>query len=107
MKQIFSLEELQTLLQQYPKIFVLKHSLTCPISQEGFFECESFAKEHPDVPFVYLTVQESRPLSTEIMKTFDIRHESPQCLLFREAKVVWHASHFSITKSALESAWSN
>lgn len=54
---------------------------------------------------MYLTVQESRPLSNEIMNKFNIQHESPQCLLVNDGSVTFHASHFSITKEALEKAW--
>lgn len=105
MKKIFSYDDLEQILRENPKIFILKHSLTCPVSAEAYHECEEFSNEHSFIPFVYLTVQESRPLSNEIMNKFNIQHESPQCLLVNDGSVTFHASHFSITKEALEKAW--
>ena len=33
-----------------------------------------------------------------------LRHETPQAILLRDGKVVWNASHFSITATQLDQA---
>jgi thioredoxin 1 len=53
-----------------------------------------------------ITVQTHRPLSDAAATRLGIRHETPQALLLRDGKVVWNASHFSITASALDRATS-
>ncbi|RFU68762.1 bacillithiol system redox-active protein YtxJ [Peribacillus saganii] len=83
---------------------ILKHSLTCPISQEAFDEYQSFVQDHQEFNTAYLAVQEARPLSNEIAENFGIKHESPQAILFRDGKPVWNASHWKITYDSLSNA---
>ncbi|PLR83814.1 MULTISPECIES: bacillithiol system redox-active protein YtxJ [Bacillus] len=80
---------------------ILKHSTTCPISQAAYEEFEKFTEDHPKVNSYYLTVQDARPLSNHIAEKYDIKHESPQALLFTNSGVAWHASHWKITYETL------
>jgi bacillithiol system protein YtxJ len=41
-------------------------------------------------------------VSDAAARRLGVRHETPQALLLRDEKVVWNASHFSITASALD-----
>jgi bacillithiol system protein YtxJ len=43
-------------------------------------------------------------LSNLIAQRFGIRHESPQALLIKDERVVWHASHWAITSESLSNA---
>ncbi|WP_394235591.1 bacillithiol system redox-active protein YtxJ [Niallia oryzisoli] len=101
MIKLNSIEEFDQALEKEQALFVLKHSITCPISQAAYDEYESFTKEQQGFPTYYLTVQESRPLSNYIADKFEIRHESPQAILFTENEAVWHTSHRNITTKSL------
>jgi bacillithiol system protein YtxJ len=104
MKLINSVEQLTEVLNGKDNVFVLKHSTTCPISQAAYEEYEKFTESHPELNSFYLTVQDSRQLSDYIAENFHIKHESPQAILFKNADVNWHASHWKITTSTLNSA---
>jgi bacillithiol system protein YtxJ len=43
-------------------------------------------------------------LSDTVAERLGVRHESPQALLIKDGRAVWHASHWSITSEALVSA---
>ncbi|NEX78614.1 bacillithiol system redox-active protein YtxJ [Bacillus thermocopriae] len=103
-KKIDTIEQFEEVLTKEETFYLLKHSLTCPISQEAYNEYEKFSKENPSIPAYYLAVQEARPLSNEIAEKFAIKHESPQAILFSTGKAEWNASHWKITKKSLEQA---
>ncbi|MDG5787033.1 bacillithiol system redox-active protein YtxJ [Evansella sp. AB-P1] len=103
--KIESSEAFHKILMKKSKLFLLKNSITCPISREGYNEVVEFAEENNEVPVLYLNVQESRDVSNEIAETYSVKHESPQVLLFNGDQVVWHASHWKVTKNNLKNAW--
>lgn len=104
MIKIESVEEFEQALKENERFFLLKHSLTCPISQAAYEEYESYANNQTEEKLFYLAVQEARPLSNHIAETFHVKHESPQAILFTKEEVAWHASHWKITKNSLEKA---
>ncbi len=104
LEKIESIEHLDELLKNEGKFYLLKHSLTCPISHAAYKEYEKYANETQEVPTKYLTVQDSRALSNEIAERFQIKHESPQAILFSNGEAVWNASHWKITNRSLASA---
>jgi bacillithiol system protein YtxJ len=104
LKKIDSTEQFDELIKKESKFSLLKHSLTCPISHAAYMEYEKYANEHQDFPTYYLAVQETRQLSNEIAEKFNIKHESPQVILFSKGEVLWNASHWKITNRALSSA---
>lgn len=87
-------------LEKDSSFFLLKNSLTCPISSAAHQEYEKFSEES-SVPCYVLHVQEARDLSQAIAEEFSVRHESPQALLFQNGEVTWNDSHGSITKQKL------
>jgi bacillithiol system protein YtxJ len=91
-------------LKKEDKFFLLKHSLTCPISHAAYQEYEKYAKENENVSAYYLAVQEARPLSNEIAEKFEIKHESPQAILIKNGDAIWNASHWKITNRSLTNA---
>ncbi|MDR4948900.1 bacillithiol system redox-active protein YtxJ [Neobacillus cucumis] len=101
LEKIDTVEQFDELVKNNSKFFLLKHSLTCPISQAAYKEYEKFAGINQDIPTYYLAVQDSRPLSNEIAERFEIKHESPQAILFSEGKPLWNASHWKITNRSL------
>ncbi|WP_066292219.1 bacillithiol system redox-active protein YtxJ [Bacillus sp. FJAT-29937] len=104
MKRFNGNEDFEQVMQASEQVMVLKHSSTCPISQAAYEEYESFAEEHDSLPIYYLVVQEERPLSNQIAEKVNIKHESPQVLLFKNGEVIWHASHWKITYESLTNA---
>jgi bacillithiol system protein YtxJ len=86
-------------------LLLFKHSLTCGTS--------AYAREEVDVVFAdggvpvdacVVHVQTGRALCSAIADRFGIRHESPQLLLISNGQVVWHASHFRITRHDITAA---
>jgi bacillithiol system protein YtxJ len=102
--KIESIEQFDELVKNESNFFLLKHSLTCPISHAAYKEYEKFSNETKQVPTYYLAVQDSRALSNEIAEKFQIKHESPQAILFSNGKPAWNASHWKITNRSLASA---
>jgi bacillithiol system protein YtxJ len=83
---------------------LIKHSLTCPVSGAAFEEYESFLQDHESENTAYLAVQEARGLSNYVSETYNIKHESPQAIFFKNGEPVWNASHWKITYDSLSKA---
>jgi bacillithiol system protein YtxJ len=101
MNKIETIEQFEQLLTREPRVFFLKHSLTCPISAHAYREMDQFLREHPREKGYFLAVQESRELSNYIARKFGIQHESPQAFLFNNQRPVWYDSHYQITADTL------
>lgn len=83
-------------------LFLLfKHSNACPVSSRAFAAYAEFCGERPDVPTGWIDVVADRPWSLRVAERTGVAHESPQALLIRSGKPVWHASHGRITTDAL------
>lgn len=104
LRKIDTVEQFEDVLAKEEKFFLLKHSLTCPISQAAYQEYQKFSNENEGFPAYFLAVQDARPLSNEIAVKFQIKHESPQAILFSNGKALWNASHWKITNRSLEAA---
>jgi len=107
MKKIDTVDQFEQIISENPTFLLVKHSLTCPISGAAFEQYKQFVEENKEIPTYYLAVQDSRPLSTHIAETYQIKHESPQALLFSNKQVVWDTSHNNITVSTLKEAVQN
>lgn len=99
-------DELRRLLaeSQAQPVVLFKHSTRCPISAAGRRQFLAFAEAHPEVPCWEVLVVEQRPLSQQIATETGVAHQSPQAMVLKAGKPVWHASHYNITQSALEQA---
>ncbi|MEH7331522.1 bacillithiol system redox-active protein YtxJ [Neobacillus drentensis] len=104
LEKIDTVEQFEDLLQKESKFYLLKHSLTCPISHAAYKEYEKYADENHNIPTYFLAVQDSRPLSNDIAEKFQIKHESPQAILFSNGEPKWNASHWKITNRSLANA---
>ncbi|MDN3018200.1 bacillithiol system redox-active protein YtxJ [Paenibacillus sp. BSR1-1] len=104
LEKIDTVEQFEDLLQKESKFYLLKHSLTCPISHAAYKEYEKYADENQEIPTYFLAVQDSRPLSNDIAEKFQIKHESPQAILFSNGEAKWNASHWKITNRSLANA---
>jgi bacillithiol system protein YtxJ len=85
-------------------VLIFKHSTQCPISTQAYEEFTDFAKGVPGLICGAVLVIENRKLSNAIAERFGIRHESPQALLIKDGRVLWHASHWSISSDSLSEA---
>jgi bacillithiol system protein YtxJ len=86
------------------QFLLFKHSLTCPISARAFREYTAFLSGEPGVPTGWIDVVGQRPWSQRVTDKTGVVHQSPQALMIRKGKVVWHASHGEITKDSLARA---
>lgn len=85
-------------------IMVFKHSTLCDISDAALQEFKAFAAGNDFLAYGIVDVIEDRWLSNEIASEMGIRHESPQIIMIQDSRVVWHASHSSITADQLRQA---
>ncbi|GAB7388899.1 bacillithiol system redox-active protein YtxJ [Bacillaceae bacterium] len=103
-RELTTLEQLDEFLDGGETKLLFKHSITCPISAEAYDHFLAFAREHGEYEYGLVKVQEARPVSNAIAERLAIKHESPQIFLLEGNEVVWHASHWDITKDAIEKA---
>jgi bacillithiol system protein YtxJ len=92
-------------LSQEKPVFLFKHSSRCPISAWAVKEYQSFAKNlDPASPLscALVRVIEDRNLSEQVTRQLAVEHESPQLLLISGGKVIWHDSHWSLTKGKMQ-----
>ena len=101
-KEIISTEKLDELLEQSNEkaVVLFKHSLTCPISS-GVYEEISNA----DADINLVVVQTARNISTAIADKTGVRHETPQAIVLKDGKVVYHASHYDVTAEDVENSF--
>lgn len=83
-------------------LFMLyKHSSACMTSMVARSEVHAFHKAMPDIPIHQVDVIADRRLAHRIAADLQVRHESPQVILIREGRAVWHTSHFAIKAATL------
>ena len=101
----YALQEARELLANGDAMLVFKHSNSCPVSFTAKRQYDQFVAANPAVPTRLVIVQQERDLSNALETVSQLRHESPQALIVREGRVLWNASHGSITKPRLEQAF--
>jgi bacillithiol system protein YtxJ len=96
-----SIDSLDRLFQQSFErpIVLLKHSTTCGISSGVYREVGLVAS---DVNVV--VIQTHRDVSNEISQRTGLRHESPQAIILKDGKPVYHASHYDIEAAHIEAS---
>jgi monothiol bacilliredoxin len=72
-------------------VVIFKHSASCPLSAEAYEEMGAVKG-----PVALLVVQQARALSQEVASRTGITHESPQVIILKDGKVVWHTSHWNV-----------
>ncbi|NND70779.1 MAG: bacillithiol system redox-active protein YtxJ [Rhodothermales bacterium] len=78
---------------------VFKHSSRCGLSASAHRSLSVLSSQDP--PVFILTVQDSRKLSNEIEERFQIRHESPQIIIFSGGEPVFNSSHRRATSETV------
>ena len=83
---------------------IFKHSPRCIISRIVLKRFEwNFKIDFQSVKFYKLDVIKERCLSNKISKFYNVHHESPQIILIKNNKCVFHESHESIHIDLLNS----
>ena len=102
--EINSTEELDELFRQSNEkpVALFKHSLTCPISAGVYREVSG-----ADADINLIVVQHARNVSTALAEKSGIRHESPQAIVIKDGKPVYHASHYDVTAGDVEQSLKN
>jgi bacillithiol system protein YtxJ len=99
-KPLTSTQQLEeVLVESITKPVVLfKHSTSCSRSALAKNKLESdYAFGENDLSFYYLDLLAHRDVSNAIEAELGIRHQSPQILVIKNKKVVFHTSHESIS----------
>ena len=100
------MEQLDEIEQESHKqlVVIFKHSTRCGISRMVLRTFESEIMDNPEQTYklYFLDLLSNREISNEIANRFGVRHESPQMLILKDGKVVYHDSHHSIKAATLE-----
>jgi len=83
-------------------VILFKHSTRCSISSTAKFRLENSLKSNPDFIAYYLDLLKNRELSNYLAERFSVRHESPQAIVLKNGKCIYHASHLSISINDIE-----
>ncbi len=84
-------------------VYLLKHSIACPISARGQLEFVGLEADG-DPPLYCLVVQYARDVSRYLADTLDVRHETPQAVLLVGGQAMQVFNHYDITTDALRVA---
>ena len=97
--EINSTDDLEKLIEKSNSqpVALFKHSLTCPISAGVYSEV---SRSSADIHLI--VVQNARQVSTAVAERTGIRHESPQAIVLKDEKPIYHASHYDVTASDIE-----
>src|ERR1051326_8508782 len=82
-------------------VLIFKHSTQCSISSHVYKEFTQFVDSFDDLPCGLVLVIENRELSNSIAQRFNVRHQSPQAIIVKDGRAIWHASHWSITADSV------
>ncbi|HEX9730577.1 MAG TPA: bacillithiol system redox-active protein YtxJ [Thermoanaerobaculia bacterium] len=104
-----TVDELDSLIEKSHQapVMIFKHSLICPISAAAYGEFESYLAARPAgdrVVHALVEIQRARPVSNAVAERTGVRHESPQALVLRGGRVVWHQSHGALRVASLSGA---
>lgn len=80
-------------------ILLFKHSTRCNISSAALARLErvwTAADDAQHVPY-FLDLLRHRDLSNAIASRYGVEHASPQVLVIRHGRCVYHESHFGIS----------
>lgn len=104
MKEIVSRAELEEVFRA-ERALLYKHSTACGLSTTAIKQVRQFAEIFPAAPIYRLKVIENRDLSDEVEARTQIRHETPQVILFKAGKALYHASHRGVRMDVVTQWW--
>ena len=85
-----------------------KHSTRCSLSSLARHRLEKgwVFSEHAVLPY-FLDLIANREVSNLVAEYFGVAHQSPQLLLIRDGRCVYHASHLDINARSLQPHFDN
>ena len=83
-------------------VALLKHSNSCGISSHTMYLINE-----TDAVVNVIVIQEHRDLSNDVAIRTGHRHQSPQAFVLRDGKPIYHATHYGIDPSEIESKLRN
>ena len=108
MDELTSVDDLKKVIAESREhaVIIFKHSTACPISARAARRVHDYVEAAPEnaPPFYLVKVIESRPVSNAIASELGVEHQSPQILLLRNGKALWHTSHSNIRPEAIDAA---
>ncbi|SOE22439.1 bacillithiol system protein YtxJ [Spirosomataceae bacterium TFI 002] len=98
--QITSEDQIEILkeLSKEKPVLIFKHSRSCSISASSLSRLERSWNEEKagDLQPYYLDLLSFRSISQKIASELQVEHESPQAIVLKDGKAVYHDSHFGI-----------
>jgi bacillithiol system protein YtxJ len=104
---IDSLIDLESTLQASRErpVLLFKHSRSCGLSHLALEQLHAHSQTGAaHVRYAVVTVQTHRHISQAVADRLGIHHHTPQAILVRDGKPVWHATHVGITSETLTAA---
>ena len=99
--EISQLDEIIAASYQKP-LAIYKHSTRCSVSVMAKRSLEQQWQVGDDeLPVYYLDLLTYRPISNRIAELFSVHHQSPQLILIKDGKAIYHASHSEIDFDAM------
>ncbi len=100
---IQDLEEAKAASNHRP-VVIFKHSTRCSISNMVLNRMERSwnQAEMEGIEACFLDLIQNRQLSQAVAQEFQVHHESPQLLLIKDEKCIYHTSHMGISYQALK-----
>jgi bacillithiol system protein YtxJ len=80
-------------------IAIFKHSTRCSISStalDRFERAWQKTDQHQNLKPYLLDLIQFREISNQVADQLEVRHESPQIIIIKEGKAVFHESHYGI-----------
>ena len=86
---------------------LFKHSPTCGISAHVHYELTQLLRDPQlDADWYLISVRASRAVSDALADRLKVWHASPQVIVLRGGKVMWHGSHFGVSERSVRRALS-
>lgn len=97
--EINSLNELDQAIENssnQPAIF-FKHSTRCSISSMALNRFENDWKDDAKGKLYFIDLIKNRDVSNALSEKADVFHQSPQSIVLKDKKAIYHASHSAIS----------
>lgn len=94
-------DEVDAFLRDHPDSAVFKAG-SCHRTDTALDHVRACLGPREDIPVALIQVVEARPASNRVAELSGVRHESPQILLFRGGRAVFHRDNWSITSESLD-----
>lgn len=99
---ISQLDEIDAISATKP-VVIFKHSTRCSISRFALKQFDAaFNYSEDKIDWYLLDLLNHRDISNEIAHRYEVTHQSPQILVIKNGKAIYHDSHDGIDVSDIE-----